>query len=344
MTDIARRIVLASRPAGEPTAESFRLEDTAVPSPGPGEVLLRTRWLSLDPYMRGRMSDAPSYAAPVPLGGVMEGGTVCEVAASDNPKFAPGDIVLAHIGWQTHAVSDGRGLRKIDPAIAPISTALGVLGMPGMTAYTGLLEIGQPKAGETVVVAAASGAVGSMVGQIARIKGARAIGIAGGADKCRYVVDELGFDDCLDHRAPDLGARLKAACPKGIDVYFENVGGAVFDAVAPRLNPFARIPVCGLIAQYNATELPPGPNRLPLMMRDVLTKRLTIRGFIVTDFAARAGDFLRDVSGWLGEGKIKYREDVVDGLENAPRALIGLLRGENFGKLLVRVAPPSRAA
>jgi NADPH-dependent curcumin reductase len=338
MPETARRIVLASRPVGEPKETDFRLEETAVPEPKQGELLLRTLWLSLDPYMRGRMSDAPSYAAPVQIGQVMEAGTVSEVVASSNDRFRAGDIVLSRAGWQTHMVSDGKGLRKLDPKLAPISTAVGVLGMPGMTAYTGLLEIGQPKANETVVVAAASGAVGSVVGQIAQIKGARAIGIAGGAEKCRFVKDELGFADCIDHRASDFPARLKAACPNGIDVYFENVGGAVWDAVMPLLNFFARVPVCGLIAQYNATELPPGPNRLPQLMRNVLTKRLTIRGFIVTDFAAKHDDFLRDVSTWLREGKIKYREDIVEGLENAPKAMIGLLRGENFGKLLIKVS------
>jgi NADPH-dependent curcumin reductase CurA len=338
MAAVARRIVLASRPVGEPKPSDFRLEEYPVPQPGAGEVLLRAQWLSLDPYMRGRMSDAPSYAKPVGIGAVMEGGTVGEVVASNNDRFAPGDIVLGHTGWQTHALSNGAGLRKLDPKLAPVSTALGVLGMPGMTAYTGLLDIGKPQPGETVVVAAASGAVGSAVGQIAKVKGARAVGIAGGADKCRYVKDELGFDDCLDHRAADFAAQLKAACPKGIDVYFENVGGAVFDAVLPLLNPFARIPVCGLIAHYNATELPPGPNRLPLLMRNVLTKRLLVRGFIVTDFAARLDDFLRDMSQWMREGRIKYREDVVQGLENAPATLIGLLKGKNFGKQLVRVA------
>ncbi|HWG04564.1 MAG TPA: zinc-binding dehydrogenase, partial [Beijerinckiaceae bacterium] len=229
----AKRVVLVSRPIGEPKASDFRVEEYAPPSPGAGEVLLRTIWLSLDPYMRGRMSDGPSYAAPVPIGGVMEGGTVSEVIASNNPGFARGDIVLSRAGWQTHAVSDGKGLAKVDPKLAPISTAVGVLGMPGMTAYTGLLDIGKPQAGETVVVAAASGAVGSAVGQIARIKGARAVGIAGGKDKCDYVKKELGFDDCLDHRDPDLAAKLRDACPKGIDVYFENVGGAVFEAVFP---------------------------------------------------------------------------------------------------------------
>ena len=338
MAETARRIVLASRPVGEPKPSDFRLEEFPVPHPGPGQVLLRTTWLSLDPYMRGRMSDAPSYAKPVGIGEVMEAGTVSEVAASNNGTYAKGDIVLSRAGWQTHMVSDGSGLRKLDPKLAPVSTALGVLGMPGMTAYAGLLEIGQPKAGETVVVSAASGAVGSVVGQIARIRGARAVGIAGGPDKCRYVRDELGFDDCVDHRAPDLAEKLKAASPKGIDVYFENVGSPVWDAVFPLLNTFARIPVCGLIAQYSATELPPGPNRVPQLFRAVLTKRLTIRGFIVTDFAAKHADFLRDVAQWIKEGRIKYREDIAEGLENAPAAFMGLLKGKNFGKQLVRIA------
>src|SRR6516164_7050422 len=305
----AKRIVLASRPVGEPKPSDFRIEEIPVPAPGPGQVLLRTIWLSLDPYMRGRISDAASYAQPVPIGGVIEAGTVCEVIASNNPAFAKGDIVLARAGWQTHALSDGKGLAKIDPKLAPISTAVGVLGMPGMTAYTGLLDIGRPQPGETVVVAAASGAVGSAVGQIARIKGARAVGIAGGKDKCEFVKNELGFDHCVDHRDPDLAARLKDACPKGIDVYFENVGGAVFDAVFPLLNPFARVPVCGLISMYNATSLSPGPILLSHLMRAILTKRLTFRGFIVSDFSAQYGDFMRDVSAWVREGRIKYRED-----------------------------------
>jgi NADPH-dependent curcumin reductase CurA len=336
------RILLAARPAGEPKESDFRIEEMAVPAPGPGEMLLRTLWLSLDPYMRGRMSDAPSYAKPVEIGQVMEGRTVAEVVASNKDGFAAGDIVLSPHGWQTHAVSDGRGLRKIDPALAPVSTALGVLGMPGMTAYTGLLDIGQPKTGETVVVSAASGAVGSVVGQIAKIKGARAVGIAGGPDKCRYVTDELGFEACVDHRAPDLAGRLKTACPNGIDVYFENVGGAVFEAVFPLLTNFARVPICGQIATYNATEMPAGALRTSQLTRAILTKRLNLRGFIVSDFAARQDDFLRDVSAWVREGRIKYREDVVEGIERAPRALIGLLRGENFGKMLVRIASGGR--
>jgi len=334
----AKRIVLASRPVGEPKPSDFRIEEIPVPAPRPGQVLLRTIWLSLDPYMRGRISDAASYAQPVPIGGVIEAGTVCEVIASNNPAFAKGDIVLARAGWQTHALSDGKGLAKIDPKLAPISTAVGVLGMPGMTAYTGLLDIGRPQPGETVVVAAASGAVGSAVGQIARIKGARAVGIAGGKDKCEFVKNELGFDHCVDHRDPDLAARLKDACPKGIDVYFENVGGAVFDAVFPLLNPFARVPVCGLIAHYNDTEAKP-PKWAASLMRAILTKRLTFRGFIVSDFAARHADFLRDMSQWVREGKVKYREFVTEGLDTAPAAFMGLLKGANFGKQLVRVGP-----
>src|SRR2546429_4470906 len=313
----AKRVVLVSRPVGEPKASDFRLEDYTAPTPGPGQVLLRTIWLSLDPYMRGRMSDAASYAAPVPIGGVMEGGTVSEVVASNNPGFAKGDIVLSRAGWQTHALADGKGLSKIDPTLAPISTAIGVLGMPGMTAYTGLLDIGKPRPGETVVVAAASGAVGSVVGQIAKIKGARAVGVAGGAAKCRFVTEELGFDACIDHRAPDLAAQLAAACPKGVDVYFENVGGAVQQAVWPLLNDFARVPVCGVIAQYNATAPSPGPD-----IATILRKRLLVRGFIVWDFAAKQGDFLRDMASWIREGKVKYREDIVDGLEKAPQAFL----------------------
>ena len=333
-----RQILLASRPKGEPTAENFRLVETEIPSPGPGQLLVRSIYLSLDPYMRGRMNAGKSYARPVEVGEVMEGRAVGEVIDSQNPNYSVGDIVFAPIGWQEYLVSDGKGLQKIDPSRGPISYALGVLGMPGLTAYTGLLNIGQPKSGETLVVAAASGAVGSVVGQIAKIRGCRVIGIAGGREKCRYVKD-LGFDDCLDHRQPGLAEKLKAVCPAGIDIYFENVGGAVFDAVFPLLNDFARIPVCGLIAHYNATELPPAPDRLPLLMQATLIKRLTFRGFIVMDFASQYPQFLADMVPWIKEGRIKYREDITDGLENAPRELIGLLRGENFGKKIIRVGP-----
>jgi NADPH-dependent curcumin reductase CurA len=258
---------------------------------------------------------------------------------SNAPPYKTGDIVVAGTGWQKFSLSDGKGVQKLDPALGPISTALGVLGMPGLTAYTGLLNIGKPQPGETLVVAAASGPVGSAVGQIAKIKGCRVIGIAGGERKCKFVTEELGFDACLDHRQPDLAERLKAACPDGVDIYFENVGGAVFDAVLPLLKPFARVPVCGLIAHYNATELPAGPNRIPQLMLAILVKRLTFRGFIVWDFASQYPEFLCDMSGWLREGRIKYKEDITDGLENAPRELIGLLKGENFGKKIIRVSP-----
>jgi NADPH-dependent curcumin reductase len=328
-----RQILLKSRPEGPPSLDNFELVEKPIPAPGEGEALMRTLYLSLDPYMRGRMSTAKSYAKPAAVGEPMVGGTVGEIVASHNPKFAVGDIVLGYGGWQEYALSSGAGLRKLDPAAAPVSTALGVLGMPGMTAYFGLTEIGQPKPGETVVVAAASGAVGSVVGQLAKIKGARAIGIAGGYDKCRFVVDELGFDACVDHREPHFARRLEAACPNGIDVYFENVGGAVQHTVWPLLNDFARVPVCGLIAQYSATSPMPGPD-----MFSVLCKRLLLRGFIVSDFAAKQGDFLREVGEWVRTGRIRYREDVVEGLEQAPAAFLGLLQGKNFGKLLVRVA------
>jgi NADPH-dependent curcumin reductase CurA len=283
------------------------------------------------------MSAAKSYAKPVELGEVMEGRTVSRVVRSNVPSFKPGDIVFAPTGWQEYALSSGDGVRKIDPAVRPLSYALGVLGMPGLTAYTGLLNIGQPKAGETLVVAAASGAVGSVVGQIARLKDCRVIGIAGGPQKCQYVRQELGFDDCLDHRASDLLPRLAAACPRGIDIYFENVGGRVWDAVLPLLNDFARVPVCGLIAHYNATELPPGPNQLPQVMHQILVKRLTFRGFIVFDFFSQMPEFLSQMSAWLKEGKIKYREDITDGLEHAATEFIGLLKGKNFGKKLIRI-------
>jgi hypothetical protein len=269
----------------------------------------------------------------------MEGRAVCAVVQSNLPDCKAGDIVVASTGWQDYSVSEGIGVQKVDPALGPISYSLGVLGMPGLTAYTGLYNIGQPQAGETLVVAAASGAVGSVVGQVAKLKGCHVVGIAGGEQKCRFVKEELGFDECLDHRQPDLAERLKTACPKGIDIYFENVGGAVFEAVLPLLNNFARVPVCGLIAQYNATGLPRGLNRVPLLMRDILVKRLTFRGFIVFDYASQIPDLISDMSGWLRAGRVKYREDITDGLENGPRELIGLLKGENFGKKLIRVSP-----
>jgi NADPH-dependent curcumin reductase len=335
-----RQIVLASRPKGPPTGENFRLEEVARPALPPGGLLLRVLYLSLDPYMRGRMDDRRSYAKPVGIGEVMTGESACEVVASDRPGYAAGDIVLAHTGWRTHAASDGTGARKLNPRLASISTGLGVLGMPGFTAYAGLKLIGKPREGETVVVAAASGPVGSLVGQLARIAGARAVGIAGGREKCRHVAEDLRFDAAVDHRAPDFAEKLAAACPDGIDVYFENVGGAVWQAVLPLLNRFARVPVCGLIAQYSAAGQSAGPNLLPATMREVLTKSRNLRGFINYEFAAEHFDsFLRTVSGGIASGRIRYREDITDGLENAPAAFIGMLEGRNFGKTLVRVAP-----
>jgi NADPH-dependent curcumin reductase CurA len=333
----ARQIVLAARPQGKPKLTDFRLEETAIPTPGPGQVLLRVQYLSLDPYMRGRMDDRESYAAPTPLGGVMPGESVATVVASHHPGYSEGDIVLALTGWRTHALSDRADLRKLDPAVAPVTTGLGVLGMPGFTAYGGLRVIGKPAPGETVVVAAASGPVGSLVGQLAKIAGARAVGIAGGPEKCAYVKDELGFDAAVDHKGADFAAKLAATCPNGIDVYFENVGGAVWQAVLPLLNKFARVPVSGLIAQYNGVGQG-GADRLPATMHAVLTKSLTVRGFINYDFAAEHFPaFLREVGADIADGHIRYREDFIDGLEKAPEAFIGMLEGRNFGKLIVRV-------
>jgi len=336
---VNRQILLAARPVGAPRPTDFQLAESPVPEPADGQVLLRTLYLSLDPYMRGRMSDAKSYSASVDIGTPMVGGTVSRVERSRNPAFAEGDLVLAGTGWQDFGLSDGKDLVKLDPTLARPSLALGILGMPGFTAYMGLLDIGQPQEGETVVVAAATGAVGSVVGQIAKLKGSRVVGIAGGADKCRFAVEELGFDACVDHKAPNLRDALAAACPDGIDVYFENVGGAVFEALLPLLNTKARIPVCGLIAHYNDKELPPGPNRLPQLTRTLLTKRIRMQGFIIfQDYGHRLAEFTRQMGQWVAEGRIKGREDIVDGLENAPQAFMGLLEGANFGKLIIRVA------
>ena len=334
----SRRVILKSRPVGLPKTSDFEIVEQDVPSPKAGELLCRTVYLSLDPYMRGRISGVKSYAKGVDPGDLMVGGTVSEVVESKHQNFTAGDIVGVSTGWQTYALAPAAGVRKIDPNVAPISTALGVLGMPGMTAYVGLLDIGQPKPGETVVVSAASGAVGAVVGQLAKIKGCRAVGIAGSKDKCDYVVDELGFDACVNYKTGKLGDALGAACPKGVDVYFENVGGDVLEAVVPLLNPFARIPLCGLISQYNATGPVAGPS-----WRALLTNRVLVKGFIVSDHLDRMPAFLGDCTPWVREGKLKFREDIVDGLERAPAAFIGLLEGKNFGKMLVRVgADPTR--
>jgi hypothetical protein len=332
-------VLLRRRPEGEPRPDDFEIVHRPCPDPEDGQLRLEVLWLSLDPYMRGRMSAARSYVEPVGIGDVMAGQAVCRVESSRHPGFAPGTLVLAGSGWCTAALSDGTGLIRLDPAPAPLTAALGVLGMPGLTAYAGLAEIGRPKAGETVAVAAATGPVGSAVGQIARKRGCRAVGIAGGAEKCRLLVEHFGFDAAVDHRAPDFPARLKAACPDGIDVYFENVGGAVWDAVLPLLNDFSRVPVCGLVSQYNATALPAGPNRVPDVMRAVLSRRIEIRGFIVWDFAHRAEEFRREVGAWVADGSMRTLEHRVEGIERAPAALVDMLAGRNLGKVVVKVAP-----
>jgi len=337
---VNRRIVLNSRPRGVPSPENFRLEAAPVPPLGNDGILLRTVYLSLDPYMRQLMNEVgPIYAPSVPLGGVMPGGTVSRVIAATSSQYRPGELVLANGGWQEFSVSDGKDLVPLRDLEQP-SRALGILGMPGFTAYVGLLDVGRPKSGETVVVSAATGAVGAVVGQIAKLKGAHVVGIAGGPDKCRYATEELGFDICVDRRAPELAAKLAAACPRGIDVYFENVGGAVFQAVVPLLNIGARVPVCGVIAHYNEDDAASsGPDHLPQLMRTMVQKRIRLQGFVILDhYAERYPEFLREMSGWLADGKMKYREDVIDGLENVPAAFIGLLQGGNFGKLVARLA------
>jgi len=327
-----KRVVLASRPAGWVAEANFRIESVPVPKPKDGEVLVKNLWLSLDPYMRGRMNDVKSYAAKQELDQVMVGQTVGEIVESRNDRFRKGDHVLSPLGWQLYGVSDGKGLTKVDASRVPMQAYLGVLGMPGVTAWVGLLDICQPKEGETVVVSAASGAVGSVVGQIAKIKGCRAVGIAGGKAKCDYVTKELGFDACVDYKAGRLNDDLKAAAPKGVDCYFENVGGEILDAVLRRMNAFSRIAVCGLISQYNATD-PYGVKAI----QSILVNRIKMQGFIVSDRTELWPKALADLAGWVASGKIKYRESVTEGLENAPRAFIGLLKGENFGKQLIKL-------
>jgi NADPH-dependent curcumin reductase CurA len=328
-----KQVLLAARPTGAPKESDFRLVETELRDPDEGELLVKNRFLSLDPYMRGRMNEGKSYAARVELGDVMVGATVSEVVVSRNPKWHVGDIVVGSFGWQQFALSKGQGLMKVDPNVVPLSAYLGAVGMPGVTAWYGLLDIGVPKAGETVVVSAASGAVGSVVGQLAKIKGCRAVGIAGGKEKCDYVVRELGFDACVYHRDPALKERFKEAVPNGVDVYFENVGGAILDMVLARLNPFARIPLCGLVSQYNATE-PYGVKNFA----SLLGNRVTLRGFIVSEHMDRWPEALAELAKHVAEGRIKYRESIAEGLENAPTAFIGMLEGRNFGKQLVALA------
>lgn len=325
------QILFARRPEGMPAEDNFDIVTTPLREPGDGEVLRRTLYLSVDPYMRGRMSTQKSYAEGAKFGEPMVGQTVSEVIASRNPRFQPGDIVLTNDGWQAYGLSDGKGLRKIDPAAAPVSWSLGVLGMVGLTAYVALLDIGKPKEGETVVVSAAAGAVGSIAGQIAKIKGCRVVGIAGSDEKCAFV-RELGFDGWINYKTQDLNAALKEACPKGIDIYVDNVGGAVLEAVLRRINLHARIPLVGLISQYNAEKPLSGPN-----LGSLIVNRALIQGMLVFDHTDRLPDFLRDMSQWLREGKVRYREDIVEGLENTPRAFIGLFKGENIGKRIVKV-------
>ncbi|WP_328187896.1 NADP-dependent oxidoreductase [Marinobacter sp. OP 3.4] len=333
-----QQFTLVQRPVGMPDDTHLRLDETPMPEAGKGEVLLKTRYLSLDPYMRGRMNDTASYATPVALGEVMTGEAVSEVLESHHPDLSPGDLVIARTGWQTHSVATPDSLYRIDPEIAPPSAWLGVIGMPGFTAYVGLREFGRPQPGETVVVSAASGAVGQVVGQIAKMKGCRVVGVAGAEDKCDYVKTEYGFDACVNYKDEDFEEQLRAACPDGIDVYFENVGGKVFEAVMTLVNDFARIPVCGRIAHYNQTRLPEGPDRLIPFMGQILIKRLMFRGFIQSDHNELLPEFRREMGQWLKEGRVKYREDVVEGFENTLTAFQGLLQGNNRGKLVVRVS------
>lgn len=334
-----RRVVLAQRPNGLPDKSTLKLETTVLPQAGPGEMLLRTSYLSLDPYMRGRMNDTKSYAEPVKLGEVMTGQVVAQVVDTNCDGFKAGDYVLAGSGWQDYAVSDGVGIRNLGKSPENPSWFLGILGMPGYTAYAGLLKIGEPKPGETVVVAAASGPVGATVGQIAKLKGCRVVGIAGGSEKCAHVVENLGFDACIDHKADNFSDQLKAACPDGVDVYFENVGGRVLYAVLPLLNAFARMPVCGVVSWYNLTGLPDGPDFGPAIMGTILRMKVKVEGFIIFDSfpASLFKDFVRDMSGWLESGQVQYKEQVVDGLEHAPAALNDLLLGNCFGKMVVKV-------
>jgi NADPH-dependent curcumin reductase CurA len=335
MTTMNRHIQLAARPVGFPRDSDFALAETPVPEPGAGEVLVRNAYMSVDPYMRGRMSDQKSYAPPFELGQPMGGAAVGQVVKSGLPELPEGTWVLSMMGWREYFATAG-GVMPVDPTVAPVSAYLGVLGVPGFTGWYGLKEIGRPRAGETLVVSAAAGATGSLVGQIGKIVGCRVVGIAGGDDKCAYLTGELGLDVAINYRTcGDLYQALRAACPGGIDVYFENVGGATLDAVLRLLNPFSRIPLCGMISQYNLTEPAPGPRYLASMIGN----RTRCEGFIISDHMDRRPEFVREVGGWLGAGRVKYRETIVDGIENAPRAFLGMLRGENIGKMLVKVGP-----
>lgn len=335
-----RRIVLNERPSGMPDSNTLKLQESEIPVAAKGEMLLRTEYLSLDPYMRGRMNDAKSYAEPVQIGEVMTGQVVAKVTGSDISGFEVGDYVLAGSGWQDYAISDGSEVLNLGKSPDNPSWSLGILGMPGYTAYAGLLKLGEPKAGETVVVAAASGPVGATVGQIAKILGCNVVGIAGGPDKCSHVVNNLGFDQCIDHKEDDFTRLLKSACPNGIDVYYENVGGKVLYAVLPLLNPFARVPVCGVVSWYNLKGLPEGPDFGPAIMGTILRMKIKVQGFIIYDSFAKElyQEFVKDMTAWLEAGKVQYKEQVVIGLENAPMALNDVLTGKSFGKVVVKVS------
>ena len=334
------KILLNERPHGEPNLGNFKTVQEDIRTPKDGEVLLKTIYMSLDPYMRGRMNDAKSYAKPVEIGEVMEAGALSQVMESKSNLFKVGDFVEGRTGWQDNPTVNEKELRLIDPEMAPLSTSIGVLGMPGTTAYVGMHNFAKPQEGETLVVSAASGAVGATVGQIGKIYGCRVIGVAGTDDKCEFTKTELGFDDCVNYKDPDFKEKLKSPCPDGVDIYWENVGGVTFDTVMPLLNDYARIPVCGLISLYNATSIKGGEkDRLPLLFRQILTKRMMIKGFIVFNHYDQREESILALSKWIREGKIKYKEDFVEGLENAPNAFIGLLNGKNFGKLVVKVNP-----
>lgn len=330
-----QQIILVSRPKGMPTDENFAIVETPIPQPKEGEVLIQTLYLSVDPYMRGRMSDRKSYVPPYELNGVVGGGAVGRVLQSKSPSYREGDIVLGNYGWQRYAVASADQLQKVNPELAPITTALGVLGMPGLTAYFGLLDIGQPKEGETVVVSGAAGAVGMTVGQIAKIKGCRVVGIAGSDEKTAYLVQELGFDAAINYKTTtDLREDLKAACPNGVDIYFDNVGGTISDAVMTMLNYQARIPLCGQIALYNLEK----PDVGPRMQTQLLITSSLMKGFIVRDYASRFEEGISQLAQWVREGRLKYKENIVEGFENTIKAFLGLFTGENLGKQLVKVA------
>ena len=346
MTETMKEVVLAARPQGTPKLSDFRIEEKPVPDLPAGGIVVRVLWQSLDPYMRGRMDESKSYAASVEIGGRMEAGCVGEVIASDNPKYAVGDIVTDRFGWCTHTAWEGKTAQKVNPDLAPIQTAIGILGMPGITAYVGLLDHGRPKEGETLVVGAATGAVGTLVGQLGKIKGMRVVGVAGGPEKCAFAVEELGFDACIDHYAQEDGRAmtkaLAAECPDGVDVYFENVGGKTLQGVLPLMNVWGRMPVCGMISQYNLGGLGAaggeGPDRLPMLWRTILVQRLSVRGFIITDHYDRFPAFQQEVSGYIRDGRVKYRESITEGIENAPQAFLDMLQGKNFGKTLIKTA------